>query len=88
MFGVSWEAMMAYHRRMARVFLGAVLLHMVLMWEVFAENGTFWHDWPIAIPTTYHSDNFTIPLAVVTTASMVVIMFGLSVTWVSLTRFF
>lgn len=74
---------MAYHRGMARVFLAMVLVHMVLFWVVFAQNDDFWSDWPIAIPTEYHSDNWTIPLATLTTWVMLVVMFGFSLEWVS-----
>eukprot|EP00904_Undaria_pinnatifida_P009313 jgi/Undpi1/5511/HiC_scaffold_2.g00790.m1 len=81
-FGVGWETMMAYHRGMARVFMALVLVHMVLFWVVFAQNDDFWHDWPIAIPTDYHSDNWTIPLATLTTWVALVVMFGFSLEWV------
>ena len=73
---------MAYHRGMARVFMALVLVHMVLFWVVFAQNDDFWHDWPIAIPTDYHSDNWTIPLATLTTWVALVVMFGFSLEWV------
>ncbi|CAN0319940.1 unnamed protein product, partial [Ectocarpus sp. 12 AP-2014] len=81
-FGVGWETMVAFHRRMSRVFLALVLVHMVFFWAVYAQEGDFWHDWPIAIPTDYHEDNWTIPLATLTTWFMVITMFGLSVQWV------
>ena len=74
--------MVAYHRRMARAFLALVLAHMVLFWVVYAQNDDFWHDWPIAIPTDYHSDNWTIPLATLTTWVMVLVMFVFSLQWV------
>lgn len=33
-FGVGWESMVAFHRRMSRVFLALVLVHMVFFWVV------------------------------------------------------
>eukprot|EP00752_Nemacystus_decipiens_P007965 g7118.t1 len=81
-FGVGWESMVAFHRRMSRVFLALVLVHMLFFWVVYAQSGDFWHDWPIAIPTDYHYDNWTIPLATLTTWVMVIAMFVLSVQWV------
>ncbi|CAM9826458.1 unnamed protein product [Scytosiphon promiscuus] len=86
-FGIGWESMVAFHRRMSRVFLALVLVHMVFFWAVYAQDGDFWHDWPIAIPTSYHEDNWTIPLATLTTWVMVIVMFGLSVQWVRRNHF-
>lgn len=80
---MGWESMVAYHRRMARVFLALVLTHMVFFWWVFWQNGYFWHDWPIAIPTEYHYDNWTIPLATLTTWAMVILMYCFSLERVS-----
>lgn len=37
-FGVGWESMICYHRRMARVFLSVVILHMVFFWVVSLES--------------------------------------------------
>ncbi|CAN0478797.1 unnamed protein product, partial [Scytosiphon promiscuus] len=59
----------------------------LLFVQVYAQDGDFWHDWPIAIPTSYHEDNWTIPLATLTTWVMVIVMFGLSVQWVRRNHF-
>lgn len=50
--------------------------------KVYAQNGDFWHDWPIAIPMDYNSDNFTVPLTTLSTWVMFVLMFGCSLRWV------
>lgn len=81
-FGIGWESMIAYHRLMARFFLVIVMIHMVFFWVVYAQEGYFWHDWPIAIPMDYNGDNFTVPLSTLSTWVMVVLMFGCSLHWV------
>lgn len=49
---------------------------------MYAQEGYFWHDWPIAIPMDYNGDNFTVPLSTLSTWVMVVLMFGCSLHWV------
>lgn len=51
--------------------------------QVYYQNDDFSHDWPIAIPMDYNSDNFTIPLTTVSTWIMFVVMFGFSLEPVS-----
>jgi hypothetical protein len=46
-----------------------VITHVGLWWKVYAQQGTFPHD-IFAIPMEYHSDNFTVPLAVLGTIGM------------------
>ncbi|CAM9301822.1 unnamed protein product [Heterosigma akashiwo] len=60
-FGVSWEYTMKFHRWMGNTLLAIVVLH-VLFW-VSAEGLTVFY-----FPDPgYHSDDWTIPLTVVTT---------------------
>ena len=51
----------------------SVIIHMLLWWSVYAENNSFPSDL-YSIPTAFHKDNFTIPLATTITVFMVVFM--------------
>ena len=42
-----------------------VFIHAMLFWKVFDQQGSFPHD-ILAVPPTYHGDNFTIPLSSLT----------------------
>ncbi|CAM9993210.1 unnamed protein product, partial [Choristocarpus tenellus] len=53
-------------------------IHSIKTPQVYWQEGDFAHDWPIAIPMDYHSDNWTIPLAIVSTWTMFILMYGLS----------
>ena len=77
LFGVSWESLLVYHQLLGYLLLVLVLLHMFLWWRVFAQQGTFPHD-IFAVPLKYHKDNFTVPLAMVSTLLMFAVMGGLS----------
>jgi predicted ferric reductase len=77
LLGVSWENLVAYHQILGYLLLLLVLTHMFLWWSVYAQQGTFPHD-IFAVPMKYHKDNFTVPLAVVSTMLMFLVMGGLS----------
>ncbi|CAM9922578.1 unnamed protein product, partial [Phaeothamnion confervicola] len=81
-FGVGWESLIAYHRAMGLTFMALIFAHMCLWWKVYAQNGDFAHDWPIAIPMDYNSDNFTVPLATLTYWTMLVTHGILALEWV------
>src|SRR3546814_18911720 len=72
-FGVSWEAMVRFHRVLGYLFLGMIVLHMLCWWKVYDDNNTFPRD-VFGVPTEFHSDNFTIPLAMFTSLGMFVAM--------------
>lgn len=58
-FGISWEAMVRFHKVVARGFLFTVLIHMLSFWVAFSEKGVF----PQAIfgsPNGWVEDNETI----------------------------
>ena len=76
-FGVSWEGLIAYHRMLGYAFLLIVLAHMLSWWYVYHLKGSFPSD-IFAVPMTYHKDNFTVPLSVLTSLFMFVIMGGLT----------
>jgi len=77
LLGVSWENLVAYHQILGYLLLLLVLTHMFLWWSVYAQQGTFPHD-ILAVPMKYHKDNFTVPLAVVSSVLMFLVMGGLS----------
>ena len=77
LFGVSWESLLVYHQLLGYLLLALVLIHMFLWWKVFAQQDTFPHD-IFAVPLKYHKDNFTVPLAMVSTVLMFLVMGGLS----------
>ena len=76
-FGVSWEGMIIYHKILGYTFLLIILAHMFSWWAVYEIKGSFPSD-IFAVPMTYHKDNFTIPLSVLTSIFMFVIMGGLT----------
>lgn len=76
-FGVSWEGMVVYHQILGYTFLLTILMHMFSWWFVFHEVGSFPSD-IFSVPMAYHSDNFTVPLSIVTSFFMFVIMGGLT----------
>ena len=76
-FGVSWEGMIVYHQVLGYAFLLIILSHMFSWWYVFALKGSFPSD-IFAVPMTYHRDNFTVPLSVLTSVVMFIIMGGLT----------
>lgn len=75
--GVSWESMIKYHRYLGYLLGSLVMAHMGLWWKVYAQQDTFPHD-IFAVPQEYHSDNFTIPLAVLTVFLSIILIFTLS----------
>lgn len=77
LLGTSWETMIAYHHYFGYLLISLVITHVGLWWKVYSQKGTFPHD-IFAVPQTYHADNFTVPLAVVSTVTMLVAMGGLS----------
>src|SRR3546814_7475385 len=50
-----------------------IVLHMLCWWKVYDDNNTFPRD-VFGVPTEFHSDNFTIPLAMFTSLGMFVAM--------------
>jgi len=81
LFGVSWESLLVYHQLLGYLLIALVLVHIFLWWIVFSQQGTFPHD-IFAVPLLYHKDNFTVPLAMVSTVVMFVVMGGLSLPFV------
>ena len=77
LFGVSWEGMIVYHQLLGYAFLLIILFHMLSWWYVFALKGSFPSD-IFSVPMTYHKDNFTVPLSVLTSLVMFIIMGGLT----------
>ena len=77
LFGISWEGMIIYHQLLGYAFLLIVVLHMFSWWYVFALKGSFPSD-VFSVPMTYHKDNFTVPLSVLTSFVMFIIMGGLT----------
>ena len=75
LFSVPWESMIKYHQYLGYTLICLVICHAGLWWKVYAEQGTFPHD-IFAVPQKYHQDNFTVPLAVLTTILMI-IAFGI-----------
>lgn len=76
-FGVSWESMLIYHKYLGGLFISIVAMHMFTFWSVFQQQGSFPHD-IFAIPTTFHTDNFTIPLITITFCGMMCLMIPFS----------
>lgn len=64
-FGVSWDNMIHWHKVLGYTFLLVIAAHMFTWWTVFAQQDSFPHD-IFNVPLTYHSDNFTVPLAQLT----------------------
>ena len=54
-------------------------IHAMLFWKVFDQNGSFPSD-ILAVPTQFHGDNFTIPLASLT-FFFLVIFIGFGSQW-------
>lgn len=73
--GISWEGMVCYHTYLGGAFLIVSGIHAALFWKVFDQQGFLPHD-IFAVPTDFHSDNFTIPLAELTGFFMLVTMAG------------
>lgn len=65
LFGVSWEAMVVYHQIMGYAFMLMIAAHMFAWWYVYHEQNSFPAD-ILAVPMTYHGDNFTISIATLT----------------------
>jgi Ferric reductase like transmembrane component len=76
-FGVSWEGMIIYHKILGYTFVLLIFSHMISWWVVFSQKGSFPSD-IFAVPMIYHSDNFTVPLGVLTALFMFIIMGGLT----------
>lgn len=75
LFGLSYESMVQYHKYMGGLFFAICFTHMFLWWKVYQQKyGSSWSDNIIAIPSIYHKDNFTIPLASITFVFLVVFM--------------
>ena len=51
----------------------SVVIHMCLWWVVYSQQGSFPSD-IFSVPMTFHADNFTVPLAVLTTLCMLILM--------------
>ena len=64
-FGVSWEAMIRFHQYMGGFFGLIIACHAFCWWKVYAQQHSFPHD-VFAVPQKFHADNFTVPLAVLT----------------------
>jgi predicted ferric reductase len=73
LFGISFDSMIKYHIYLGYSLLTTVACHVGLWWIVYSENDSFPHD-ILAIPQIYHKDNFTVPLAVITSILMFAIM--------------
>ena len=72
-FGVSWESMLNYHKYLGGLFVCIITMHMFTFWSVYQQQGSFPHD-ILAVPTTFHADNFTIPLIMVTFLCIICVM--------------
>ena len=59
-FGISWEAMLRFHRVVARAFLICSLTHMFSFWVAFSEKGVFPQAVFGAQPNGFVADNETI----------------------------
>ena len=75
--GLSWESVVVYHTYLGGLFLVLMTVHALLFWKVFDEFSPdgFPHD-ILAVPTVFHPDNFTIPLASFTGFLAILIMGG------------
>mmetsp|Transcript_15362 Transcript_15362/g.19251 ORF Transcript_15362/g.19251 Transcript_15362/m.19251 type:complete len:798 (-) Transcript_15362:498-2891(-) len=80
-FGVSWEAMVKFHRWLGRIMLVIVILH-VSFW-VNAEGWSI-----LSLPfSTYHSDNFTIPMSVISTVFLILFIGVGTLDWIRRNHF-
>ena len=73
LFGISFDSMIRYHIYLGYSLLLTVVCHVALWWIVYYQNDSFPHD-IFSIPQIYHKDNFTVPLAVITSLFMFAIM--------------
>jgi predicted ferric reductase len=80
-FGVSWESIISFHQYMGWLLLLVIFMHMLLWWGVYVQQDTFPHD-IFAVPMEYHSDNFTVPLAVIGFIVLLICMGALAQEWV------
>ena len=76
-FNISWENLINYHKWLGSLFLFVVFLHAVYWSKVFLDAESFAVN-IFVIPAVYHADNFTVPLAEITSVLMIVLMGGLS----------
>jgi predicted ferric reductase len=73
-FGMGWEEMLVWHQSMAYAYLVVILAHTISWWCVFAQDGYFPEN-ILRVPSLYHEDNFTIPLAQFT-FMIAIVVFG------------
>jgi len=71
-FDIPWSNAIIWHQVMGYSLLIVIGLHMILWWAVFDQNGIFPQD-ILAVPSNYHDDNFTIPLAQITYFIMLIV---------------
>lgn len=64
-FDMPWSNMIVWHQVFGYLLLIVITIHMLLWWAVFDQQGIFPKDM-FAVPSDYHADNFTIPLAQLT----------------------
>jgi len=65
--------MVQYHKYIGGLFFAICLAHIFLWWKVYDQNSMFPQN-IIAIPSQYHTDNFTIPLMSITFVFLAVFM--------------
>jgi predicted ferric reductase len=68
-FGISWDAMLKWHTYLGGTFLFIVGLHAAIWWQAWSDDHEFFQ-----VPPEYHTDNFTIPAAILTALFAVPIM--------------
>ena len=81
--GVSWESALWFHQYLGWAFMACVVAHAGFWYKVYAQQGFLPHD-VLAAPMDFpsngnpdpdanpHGDNFTVPLATVTAAAMLI----------------
>lgn len=82
-FAISWDNLILYHKYLGAFFLLLVFMHGLCWSLVFKDDGSFSKN-IFAIPAQYHADNFTVPLAEITSVLMVFFMGMMS--WPSIRR--
>jgi predicted ferric reductase len=71
LFGISYNSMLVWHQYMGGLLMIIVACHMFSWWYVYSQQDSFPSD-IYSVPTTYHTDNFTIQIGPVMFITMLI----------------